>query len=79
MITIKIDVEVKLYPPLRKNSFTKGTITLVSPATVDTLLQYLTVKKHEVGSVYVNGKDTTFNQPLVSGSRISILPLIGGG
>jgi sulfur carrier protein ThiS len=74
-----MEVEVILYSPLQDNRFSKATVNLVEPASVDTLLQHLTIEQHEVGSVYVNGNGSTFSHPLVTGDRVTLLPLIGGG
>lgn len=74
-----MEVEVTLYSPLQDNRFSKATVTLVEPASIDTLLQHLTIEQHEVGSVYVNGTGSTFSHPLVAGDRVTLLPLIGGG
>lgn len=74
-----MEVEVTLYSPLQDNRFSKATVNLVEPASIDTLLQYLTIEQHQVGSVYVNGKGSTFIHPLVTGDRVTLLPLIGGG
>ena len=74
-----MEVTVKLYTPLQFNGLSKATISLEAPATIDTLLKLLLIEQHEVGSVYVNGKSTTFNHPLFDGDRVSLLPLIGGG
>lgn len=74
-----MNIEITLYPPLRKKLFSRVPVSLVSPATVNTLLQHLAIEQHQIGSVYVNGNDTTFHQPLVTGDRVSLLPLIGGG
>jgi len=74
-----MEVEVTLYSPLQENRFSQGTVSLAEPASIDTLLQHLTIEQHEVGSVYVNGNGSTFNHPLVTGDRVTLLPLIGGG
>jgi sulfur carrier protein ThiS len=74
-----MEVEVTLYSPLQDNRFSKATVNLVESASIDTLLQHLTIEQHEVGSVYVNGKGSTFSHPLVTGDRVTLLPLIGGG
>jgi sulfur carrier protein ThiS len=74
-----MEVEVTLYSPLQDNRFSKAMVNLAEPASIDTLLQHLTIEQHEVGSVYVNGKGSTFNHPLVTGDRVTLLPLIGGG
>lgn len=74
-----MEVEVNLYPPLRENRFSKATVTLASPATIETLLQYLGLKETEVESVYINGRAAGFGQTLLNGDRVSFLPLIGGG
>jgi molybdopterin converting factor small subunit len=52
---------------------------LEEPATIDTLLDHLAIKQHEVGSVYVNGEYGIFSHPLADGDRVTLLPLIGGG
>ncbi len=74
-----MDIEVTLYPPLRENRFSKAIVTLTGPATVDSLLQYLSIKQHEVEGLYVNGRVGTFTQPIVSGDRITLLSMMGGG
>ena len=74
-----MEVEVTLYSPLQDNRFSKATVNLAEPASIDTLLQHLTIEQHEVGSVYVNGKTSTFSHPLVTGDRVTLLPMIGGG
>jgi sulfur carrier protein ThiS len=74
-----MEVEVTLYSPLQDNRFSKAMVNLAEPASIDTLLQHLTIEQHEVGSVYVNGKGSTFNHPLVTGDRVTLLPMIGGG
>lgn len=74
-----MEVEVSLYPPLRENRFSKATVTLVTPATVETLLEHLGLKETEVESVYINGRAAGFKQTLLNGDRVSFLPLIGGG
>jgi len=74
-----MDVDVTLYPPLQNNRFNKATVTLAEPATIDTLLEHLVIKQYEVGSVYINGENSTFNHTIESGDRVVLLPLIGGG
>ena len=74
-----MEIEVTLYSPLQDNRFSKATVNLVEPALIDTLLQHLTIEQHEVGSVYVNGKGSTFSHPLVTGDRVTLLLMIGGG
>ena len=74
-----MDVDVTLYPPLQNNRFSKGTVSLADPATIDTLLEHLVIKQYEIGSVYINGKNSTFNHTIESGDRVVLLPLIGGG
>ncbi len=74
-----MQIEVTLYSPLKDNRFSKGTVTLTAQSTIDTLLQHLAIQQHEVGSVYINGKSSTFTQILVSGDKVMLLPLIGGG
>jgi molybdopterin converting factor small subunit len=74
-----MDVDVTLYPPLRYNRFSRASVSLEQPATIDTLLDHLAIKQHEVGSVYVNGVYGIFSQPLAPGDRVTLLPLIGGG
>jgi sulfur carrier protein ThiS len=74
-----MEIEVTLYSPLQDNRFSKATVNLVEPASIDTLLQHLTIEQHEVESVYVNGKGSTFSHPLVTGDRVTLLPMIGGG
>jgi len=74
-----MDVDVTLYPPLQNNRFTRATVSLADPATIDTLLEHLVIKQYEIGSVYINGKNSTFNQTIESGDRVVLLPLIGGG
>ncbi len=74
-----MDIEVKLYAPLRQKNFSRLPVSLDEPATIDTLLRHLAIKQHQIGSVYVNGKESTFSRPLSSGDKITLLPLIGGG
>jgi len=74
-----MDVDVTLYPPLQNNRFNRATVSLADPATIDTLLEHLVIKQYEIGSVYINGKNSTFNQTIESGDRVVLLPLIGGG
>jgi len=74
-----MDVDVTLYPPLQIKRFSKGTVSLADPATIDTLLEHLVIKQYEIGSVYINGKSSTFNHAIKSGDRVVLLPLIGGG
>jgi len=74
-----IEVVVQLFPPLRINRFDRSTVSLIEPATVASLLQNLSIKEREVESVYVNGRGATFEQHLVSGDRVTLLPTIGGG
>ena len=74
-----MDVEVTLYPPLRYNRFSRAPVSLEEPATIDTLLDHLAIKQHEVGSVYVNGEYGIFSQSLEDKDRVTLLPLIGGG
>ena len=74
-----IEVEVTLYPPLRNTRFSKAAVAVEAPATVLSLLAHLKVKAEEVESIYVNGREGTFSQPLHDGDRVSFLPTIGGG
>jgi hypothetical protein len=43
------------------------------------LLQHLDIKKTDVESVYIDGREGTFKQVLKGGERVVFLPLIGGG
>jgi molybdopterin converting factor small subunit len=43
------------------------------------LLDKLIIDRDQVESVYVNGKEATFDQRLNAGDRITFLPFIGGG
>jgi len=74
-----MDIKVTLYSPLKTDRFSKATITLMNSSTIDTLLHHLDIKQHEVGSVYVNGKSSTFTHSLTTGDEVTLLPLIGGG
>jgi molybdopterin converting factor small subunit len=74
-----MDVEVTLFPPLRENRFSKSTLTLAESATVQSLLDKLVIDRDQVESIYVNGKEATFDQHLNTGDRITFLPFIGGG
>ncbi len=74
-----MDIEVKLYAPLPQKNLSRAVVNLDEPATVVTLLRYLEIEQHQVESVYVNGRDSTFSQSLFSGDRVTLLPLIGGG
>ena len=74
-----MDVDVTLYPPLQNNRFSRATVSLTDPATIDTLLEHLVIKQYEIGSVYINGKNSTFNHTIESGDQVVLLPLIGGG
>ncbi len=74
-----MDIEVKLYAPLHQKRNSRVSVSLDEPATIDTLLQHLGIDHNQVESVYVNGKDSTFSQSLLSGDRVTLLPLIGGG
>jgi len=74
-----MDIEVKLYAPLNQKRSSRVSVSLDEPATIDTLLLYLKIDQNQVESVYVNGKDSTFSQALLSGDRVTLLPLIGGG
>ncbi len=74
-----MDIEVKLYAPLRQKNRSRLLVSLDQQATIDTLLRYLEIEKYQVESVYVNGRDSTFSQSLFSGDRVTLLPLIGGG
>ena len=74
-----IEIEVHLFPPLRKNRFDRAAVTLAAEATVQSLLAQLEIREGEVESVYVNGRGATFSQPLSPGDRVTLLPTIGGG
>lgn len=74
-----MDIEVTLYNPLQYNGLRKATVTLATGSTIDTLLEHLDIEQHEVGSVYVNSKSSTFMHSLVTGDQVTLLPLIGGG
>ena len=74
-----MEINVKLYAYLKNGRFGNKTIEIPEPATVADLLSYLEIKDHEVGSVFVNGKESTFTHVIHSGDSISLLPLIGGG
>lgn len=74
-----MEIKVTLYSPLNNNRFSKAKINVMESSTVDTLLQHLDIKQHEVGSVYVNGKSSTFTHSLMPGDKVTLLPLIGGG
>ena len=74
-----MDIEVKLYAPLRHKNLSRVLVSLGQPATIETLLRYLSIEQHQVESVYINGRDSTFSQSLVPGDRVTLLPLIGGG
>ena len=74
-----MDVEVTLFPPLRDNRFSKATVNLNPPATIQTLLKSLGIKEKEVESIYINSREASFDQTLSAGDHISFLPLIGGG
>lgn len=75
MITIK----VTLYPPLREQKVFKTDIDIAVPATVRSLLQLIDIKEKEIESIYINGKEGTFSQPLIQGDSVLFLPPIGGG
>jgi sulfur-carrier protein len=74
-----IEIEVHLYPPLRKNRFDRAAVVLAAEATVRSLLTHLGIREQDVESVYVNGRGATFAQELFSGDRVTLLPPIGGG
>jgi len=74
-----MDVDVTLYPPLQYKRFHRAVVPLMEAATIDTLLEHLTIKQYEVGSVYVNRETSSFNHVLRDGDYVVLLPLIGGG
>ena len=74
-----MEIEVKLYAPLHQEKNSRVSVSLDEPATIDTLLLYLEIDQNQVESIYVNGKEGTFSQSLLSGDRVTLLPLIGGG
>ena len=74
-----IEVDVHLYPPLRKNRFDRAAVALAAGATVGSLLETLEIREQDVESVYVNGRAATFAQQLALGDRVTLLPTIGGG
>ena len=74
-----MDVVVTLFPPLRDNRFSKSEVTLAESATVQSLLDELVSDREQVESIYVNGKEATFDQRLNAGDRITFLAFIGGG
>ena len=74
-----MEVEVTLFPPLRENRFSNSAVTVVESATVQNLLDQLVIDRDQVESIYVNGKEATFDQRLKAGDRITFLPFIGGG
>ncbi len=74
-----IEVSVTLYPPLRNNRFSKAAVAVETPATVSSLLTHLKIEEKEVESIYINGREGNFDQPLHDGDKVSFLPQIGGG
>jgi sulfur-carrier protein len=74
-----IRVQVHLYSTLRVNRFDEAVIELREGATVTDLLDKLSLALGEVGTVMVNAKSGTFQQPLKAGDRVTLLPAIGGG
>ncbi len=74
-----MEIQVTLYAPLTQGRFKKGSVSLESGGTVDTLLQFLAIEQHEVGSVFVDGQNSTFTHVLQRGDKVTLLPLIGGG
>ncbi len=74
-----MEVDVTLFPPLRENRFSKSTVPLAESATVQSVLDKLAIDRDQVESIYVNGKEATFDQRLNAGDRITFLPFIGGG
>jgi sulfur carrier protein ThiS len=73
------EVEVKLFPPLQENRFSKRLIELGEEATVGHLLTRLGINEEEVEAIYLNGKEANFKSTLHSGDRVTLLPFIGGG
>ena len=74
-----MDIDVTLFPPLRENRFSRSTVTLAESATVQSVLDKLVIDRDQVESIYVNGREATFEQRLNTGDRITFLPFIGGG
>lgn len=74
-----IEVRVSLYPPLRKNRFSTAAVAVEEPATVSSLLMQLHIEEKAIESIYVNGREGSFSQPLRDGDKVSFLPQIGGG
>ncbi|NNK13606.1 MAG: MoaD/ThiS family protein [Desulfofustis sp.] len=74
-----MNVDVTLFPPLRENRFSKSAVTLADSATVQSLLDKLMIDREQVESIYVNGREASFDQRLHAGDRITFLPFIGGG
>ncbi len=74
-----MEIEVHLFANLSFNRFLKAPVHLDNPATVTTLLEVLGIHLSEIGAVFINGRDGTFEQALVDGDRVTLLPCIGGG
>jgi len=74
-----ITVIVKLFPPLRDNRFSRAAVEIEAPATVTSLLVHLAIKPENVESIYINGREAGFTNPLADRDNISFLPFIGGG
>lgn len=74
-----IEIEVHLFANLRVNRFGTAPVQINNPATVNTILDVLGIQQAEIGAVFINGQDGTFEQSLADGDRLTLLPFIGGG
>lgn len=74
-----IEVEVHLFANLRVGRFGTAPVHLNSPAPVYAVLDVLGISEAEIGAVFINGRDGTFEQTLADGDRLTLLPSIGGG
>ncbi len=78
-------IEVKLFANLRKklppgSSGTKAQLTLADGATIQNLIDLLTIPVELAQMVLVNGEQTReFDRQLADGDTVSIFPPVAGG
>lgn len=64
---------------LQDNRFHEKMVSLEEPANIESLLEAIDLKDHEVEGIYVNSRSGTFGQALADGDRVTFMPAIGGG
>lgn len=74
-----MQVKVKLFATLREGREKEQFMDFPDFATPSDILEKLNIPAADVAILFINGRDSAFDQQLKDGDTVSIFPPVGGG